>query len=419
MAAGSRDRGLRPRERRKPRADPSAQAAPAPSRDRPPLRAAAGKGTDARPDTALLQRGPGQGRARARARQGRARQASHGGRARGEARHRARTQVASVKFLRHALMDIAPLRRHREFRLLIAGRSASFLGTMVTFVALPYQVYKLTGSSFAVGLLGLAELGPLLVMPFVGGALADAVSRRRMLQLTELGLCGMSALLLVNAELDKPRLWLIFVVAAAIAGIEGLQRPSLDALEPRLVDRDELPAANAISAFVATAGMIGGPALGGILIATVGLPSTFVFDIATFGVSLVALAAMRAVPPPPDAQRPSLRSIAEGFRYARSRPELLGTYGVDIIAMFFGMPNALFPALAVKLGGGPGILGLIYAAPSVGSLLATVTSGWVARVHRHGVAVCVAAAGWGVGIVVLGLAPGLALPPGGPARGRP
>jgi MFS family permease len=115
------------------------------------------------------------------------------------------------------------------------------------------------------------------------------------------------------------------------------------------------------------------------------------------------------VPPAPDAERPSLRAIVEGFRYARSRQELIGTYGVDMVAMFFGMPNALFPALAVKLGGGPGVLGLLYAAPAVGSLLATATSGWISRVNRHGAAVCVAAAGWGVGIVVLGLAPGLAL----------
>jgi MFS family permease len=280
---------------------------------------------------------------------------------------------------------------------------------MVTFVALPYQVYKLSGSSFVVGLLGLAELVPVLVMPFVGGALADAVDRRRMLQLTELALAGMSGLLLVNAELPQPKLWPIFVIAALMAGLDGLQRPSLDALEPRLVERDELPAAAAISSFVVTAGMIGGPALGGILIATIGLPSTFGFDIVTFAASLAALAAMRAVPPPADAARASLKSIAEGVRYARSRPELLGTYGVDMIAMFFGMPEALFPAFALELGGGATLLGFLYAAPAVGSLLATATSGWVKQVHRHGLAVCIAAAGWGVGIVVVGFAPGPAL----------
>jgi MFS family permease len=280
---------------------------------------------------------------------------------------------------------------------------------MVTYVAIPYQVYRLSGSSFVVGLLGLAELVPLLATAFLGGALADAVDRRRMVQVTELALAGASCVLLANALLPTSRLSLLFVVAALMAALDGLQRPSLEALEPRLVARDELPAAGAISSLVVTAGMIGGPALGGGLIATAGLPATYGFDIATFAVSLAALRVMRAVPPPPDAERPTLRSIAEGFRYARGRPELLGTYGIDMVAMFFGMPNALFPAFAAKLGGGAGLLGLLYAAPAAGAMLATATSGWVARVRRHGAAVSVAAVGWGVGIVVLGLAPGVAV----------
>jgi MFS family permease len=310
-------------------------------------------------------------------------------------------------FLRGAVVDIGPLRRRRDFRLLLTGRAVSFLGSMVTYVAIPYQVYRLTGSSLVVGLLGIAELLPLLATAFLGGALADAFDRRRMVQLTEASLAVASGVLVLNAALPSPQLWVLFVIAAVMAALDGLQRPSLEALEPRLVERDELPAASALSSLVMTAGMIGGPALAGGFLAVAGVPATYGFDVATFAVSLVVLRLMRAAPPPPGADRPSLRGIAEGFRYARSRPELIGTYGVDIVAMFFGMPNALFPALAVKLGGGPTTLGLLYAAPSVGSFLATATSGWVGRVRRHGAAVCVAAAGWGVGIVVLGLAPGL------------
>jgi MFS family permease len=279
---------------------------------------------------------------------------------------------------------------------------------MVTYVAIPYQVFHLSGSSLLVGLLGLAELGPLLATAFLGGALADAFDRRRLVQLTELALAVASGVLVLNAALS-PQVWVLFVVAAVMAALDGLQRPSLEALEPRLVDREELPTAAALSSLVLTAGMIGGPALGGGLIAAVGLPATYGLDVATFAVSLGALRLMRAVPPPPDAERPSLRGVAEGFRYARGRPELLGTYGVDMVAMFFGMPNALFPALAAELGGGSALLGLLYAAPAVGSLLATATSGWVTRVNRHGAAVCIAAAGWGVGIVVVGLAPGVVL----------
>jgi MFS family permease len=307
-----------------------------------------------------------------------------------------------------AAMDIGPLRRHRDYRLLFAGQALSFFGSMVTYVALPYQVYQLTGSSLAVGLLSLAELGPLLVTAFIGGALADAVDRRRMLQLAELSLGIAVAVLLVNSLLAEPRVWVLFVMAPVMAALDGFQRPSLDAMIPRLVTREELPAASALDSFRGTIGMIAGPAVGGILIASIGLPATYGLDVVTFAASLVALALMRAVPPPPDAVAPSLRSVVEGVRYAWSRQELLGSYGVDIVAMFFGMPMALFPAIATKFGGAE-VLGLLYAAPSVGALLATLTSGWVARVHRHGLAIIFAAAAWGVAITCFGLAPNLPL----------
>lgn len=312
------------------------------------------------------------------------------------------------RFIRLATIDVGPLRRHRDFRLLFTGQAVSFMGSMVTYVAIPYQVYRLSGSSLVVGLLGIVELVPLLGTAFVGGALADAIDRRRMVQVTELSLAGASGILLANALLPSPQLWLLFVVAALMAGLDGLQRPSLEALAPRLVTREELPAEGALSSLRGTAGMIAGPALGGGLIATVGLPATYAFDVGTFAFSLVMLSFMRGVPPPPDADRPSLRAIADGFRYARSRPELIGTYGVDMIAMFFGMPMALFPALADDFGGA-GALGVLYAAPSIGSFLATATSGWTSHVHRHGAAVCIAATVWGIGITLLGFAPNLPL----------
>ena len=308
--------------------------------------------------------------------------------------------------VRLAAIDVGPLRRHRDFRLLFVGQALSFLGSMVTFVAVPYQTYQLTRSSFMVGLLSVAQLVPLLVTALVGGALADAFDRRRLVQLAELGLSACAAVLLVNALLPEPQLWVLFATGMAMAGLTGLQRPSLEALTPRLVERHELVAAGALASLRSNLGMVAGPALGGALIATVGLPATYGFDLATFVVSLAALALMRAVPPPPEAEPPSIRRIADGLRYARGRPELIGTYGVDMVAMFFGMPMALFPAFADEIGG-PGALGLLYAAPSVGSLLATVTSGWTGRVHRHGLAVLFAAGGWGVAIVAFGFAPNL------------
>jgi len=312
------------------------------------------------------------------------------------------------RLARLVTLDARPLRRHRDFRLLYIGQAVSFFGTMITYVAVPYQVYRLTRSSLAVGLLGLTELIPILLFAFLGGALADAHDRRRMVRLTELALAVMSGLLALNALLARPHLWVLYGVAAAMAGLDALQRPSLDALLPRLVERDELTAASALSSLRTTAGMVAGPALGGVLIATIGLTGAYAVDVATFVVSLAALRLMRAVPPPPDAERPSLRRVVEGLRYARSRPELMGTYVVDIVAMFFGMPTALFPALAPHYGG-PGVLGLLYAAPAAGALLATATSGWANNVHRHGRAVILAAGVWGVAITLFGLAP--ALPP--------
>jgi MFS family permease len=312
----------------------------------------------------------------------------------------------SRRLLSHLLIDIGPLRRHREFRLLWLAQAVTLLGSMVTYVAIPYQTYELTHSSLVVGLLSAVEFVPLLVVPLIGGALADAVDRRRLVLLAELLLAAASVVLLVNALLAGPHLWVLFVVAGLMAAFSGLQRPPLDALLPRLVERDELTAAGAVQSLRWTVGAIAGPALGGVLIAAAGLSVAYAFDIATFAVSLVLLSLMRAVPPPEDAERPSLKGIVAGLRFAASRQELLGTYGVDIIAMFFGMPLALFPALAQHFGGAR-VLGLLYAAPEVGAVLATLTSGWSGRVHRHGVAVCLAAAGWGGGIILLGFAPSL------------
>lgn len=279
---------------------------------------------------------------------------------------------------------------------------------MIRVVAVPFQVYGLTHSSLAVGLLGLVEIVPILFFAFLGGALADAHDRRRMVQLTELGMAGLSAVLVANALLPSPQLWILYAIYACGASLDALQRPSLDALLPRLVEREEITAASALNSLKSTMGTIAGPAVGGLLIAAVGLPITFGVDVATFSISLVALNAMRAVPPPPDAERPSIRRVMEGLRYARSRPELMGTYLVDMVAMFFGMPMALFPAIAARYGGAS-VLGLLYAAPAVGSFLATATSGWTRHVHRHGLAIIFAAGGWGVAIVFFGLSP--ALPP--------
>jgi MFS family permease len=299
-------------------------------------------------------------------------------------------------------IDLTPLRTSRDFRLVFTSGTVTSFGSFITYVTIPFQVAQLTDDPLMVGLLGVCELVPLLVMAFVGGALADFVDRRLLVRGSELALAVLCGALLLNSLAPTPHLWPLFLIAALTATVDGLQRPALEAMLPRLVRPEEIPATMALRSLSSEIAQLGGPALAGVLIASVDLVWVYAFDLLTFAVSVLCLTLVKAVPPPPDADRPSLRSVVTGLRYARSRPELLGTYLVDINAMFFGMPQALYPFLAMNLGG-PKVLGLLYAAPAVGSLLATLASGWTNHVHRHGLWVLIAATLWGVGIVGAGL----------------
>ncbi|MEV6346983.1 MFS transporter [Actinoplanes sp. NPDC051851] len=299
-------------------------------------------------------------------------------------------------------LDLTPLRTSRDFRLVFTGGVVTSFGSFISYVTIPYQVAKLTDDPLMVGLLGVCELAPLLIMAFVGGALADYLDRRLLVRGSELALALVCGLLLINSLSAEPHLWLLYIAAFLTAAIAGLQRPALEAMVPRLVTPEQLPATMALQSLGAQFAQLFGMPLAGILLASVDLAWVYAIDLGTFVVSLICLTLVKAVPPPPAADRPSLSSVVTGLRYAKSRPELLGTYLVDINAMFFGMPSALYPFLAERLGGA-GVLGLLYAAPAVGSLLATLGSGWTARVHRHGLMVLVAAAFWGVGITGVGL----------------
>ncbi len=302
--------------------------------------------------------------------------------------------------------DFAPIRHSREFRLLYAGQGASSLGVMVSYVALPYQAYQLTRSSLMVGLLSCAELVPLLVTGLIGGALADAIERRRLILLTQSAAVCCIGGLLANA-LAWHLLWPLFVLAGLLAGAYGLQRPSVEVLVPRLVPHEDLPAAAALAGLLGTASQVGGPLIGGALLVG-GLPVAYGAAGLTCALAAAPFAAMRPNPPASDAGRPSLHGMAEGLRYAKSRPDLLGTYLIDIGAMFFGAPYAVFPQMAAGLGG-PAVLGLLYAAPGIGSMLVSLTSAWTRHVRRHGRAIALAVAGWGISIGVFAFAPGLPL----------
>jgi MFS family permease len=307
-----------------------------------------------------------------------------------------------VSLLKRLGLDLTPLRTSRDYRLVFVGRTISGFGSFFTYVSIPFQVAALTHDPLAVGVIGVCELVPLLVMAFVGGALADYLDRKLLVRGGEFALTALTGVLLLNAVAGRPHLWLLYVVAALTASVDGVQRPALDAMVPRLVTPAELPATMALQSLGYGVAQLAGPTLAGLIISAFGLAWGYGFDLATFAISLVCLTLVRAVPPPPAADRPSVRSVVTGVRYAASRPELLGTYLVDINAMFFGMPQALYPFLATHLGGAK-VLGLLYAAPAAGAMLATLASGWTARVHRHGLLVLIAAALWGVGIVGVGL----------------
>lgn len=304
-------------------------------------------------------------------------------------------------------LDTTPLRESRDFRLLFTGGTVFYLGGMVSYVAVPYQIYHLTGSNFAVGALGIVELVPLVVFGLYGGALADHADRRLMLVSTGLAQAVLTAGLLVNAFIPTPRVWPIFVIGALLSAAQSLQRPSREALVPRTVAHDRLAAATAISSLGMDASVLVGPMLGGLLLQAVGVGWCFAVDVTGLVAAAGVFALMRRYPPTEESTPPSWAGIVEGIRYAVRRRDLLGTYVVDIVAMLMAMPIVLFPALALHVFHTPALLGLLYSAESIGSVIVTLTSGWVSHVHHHGRAVVIAAMVWGGAIGLVGIAPNI------------
>lgn len=313
-------------------------------------------------------------------------------------------EVRPPSWWRRLAIDTGPLRRYPAFRRLFVGQTISTFGSEISAVAAPFQLYELTHSTLQVGLLSLCELVPLLTLTIVGGAIADAIDRRRLLLWTETLLAIVSAGLALNASLGHPRVWALYVLATLSMCIFSFGVAGMVTVIPRLVEPEELAAANAIESVYSSTTSVGGPALGGVLIAVLGIGGAFWLDAGTFAASLWSLWMLPALPPAHDADRPSVRSIVEGFRFVRSRKVLLGMFLTDSNAMVFGMPRALFPALANKFGGGASIVGGLYAAPYAGALLASLLSGWMTHVRRQGLVVAIAAALWGVAITAFGFA---------------
>ncbi|WP_405712068.1 MULTISPECIES: MFS transporter [unclassified Streptomyces] len=299
------------------------------------------------------------------------------------------------------LPDLTPLRSSADFRLLWFQGVVTYFGSFMAMIALPLQIKELTGSPLAVGVMGAVELVPLVVFGLYGGALADAVDRRKVILATEAGLGLLAVVLLVNAALPGPMLWPLYLVAAGVSALAGLQRPALDSLMARIVPHEQLTAAAALNSLRWQFGAITGPAVAGLVVAYAGHATAYAVTVVTFAVSVVLCLRLTPAPPARDSRKPSLRGIAEGARYAWSRPVLLGTYAVDLAAMFFAFPNTIFPFLADELDA-DWSLGLMYAAGSVGSLVLGLTSGWTSRVRRHGLFVVFGAAVWGLAIAAAG-----------------
>ena len=305
-------------------------------------------------------------------------------------------------------IDISPLRKYRDFRNLWASSLITNFGNMVTYVAVPFQIKELTGSYVAVGVLGLVEILPLIIFGLYGGVLADYVDRKKMVWAMEAANLILVLTLLIKSFMPNPHLLLIYITTGLFAATNGLQRPSADAILPRLVRHEDLPAAAALMSLRWQVGVIVGPTVGGIIISTVSVSAGFIFDLATFLLSLYFLAQVKNVPSLHDAQKPSFQGLLEGISYAFRRKDLLGTYLIDLAAMFFAMPNALFPFWADQVKA-PWSLGLFYAAGTIGSVVVTLTSGWMKNYRFHGRAIIIAAIGWGIAIALSGLTSHLAI----------
>ena len=299
-------------------------------------------------------------------------------------------------------VDTRALRSSRPFRRLVAGQLVSMVGRQITTVAVPYQVYLLTRSPVLVGMVGLAQAVPLISVSLLGGGITDRVDRRRLLLVTQALLGACSAALMLGA-LGRPPVVFVFLVVAAAASVAALDSPTRTAVLPNLVSLDQLPGALSVNMSVFAVSLIAGPAFGGIIIGNLGLSGAYLVDVATFGASLLAVFLLPPQPPKNVRRENVWESMRRGWAFTRRQPAILGGYVMDLSAMIFGLPRAVFPVLAATtLHAGPQGLGLLYAAPGVGAIVGTLLSGAVSRSARIGRFVVVSIVFWGLAIIAFG-----------------
>lgn len=305
------------------------------------------------------------------------------------------------------LPDIEPLRASREFRLLWTGQLISQAGSALRLVALPYQIYVLTGSSLAVGLLGLFSAIPLIALSLWGGVIADRVDRRRLLLATNACLVLVSIALAVSTQLGFASVPVLYALTAIGSAFSALDSPARSALAPSLLERRLIPAAMALGQTQFQVAAVVGPAIAGVLIARYGLAPAYWIDAAAFVVGIVSVFLMRT--PPRDVtvvHASPVRALADGMRFLWSRPLLLATMSVDFFATFFAVSRAVMPYFADRVFAvGPEGLGLLFAAPGAGATVVAFTSGWTGGVRRKGLGVLVSVAIYGLAMGAFGLVP--------------
>lgn len=306
---------------------------------------------------------------------------------------------------RKVLIDIGPLRRSKDFRYLFFGELVSLIGSGLTVVAVPFQLFSLTGSSLQVGLASLAQLVPLIACSFVGGAIADTYDRRRVLLVAEVAMAGCSAALALNSTVgSKPEVWPIYLFSAALAGLSGIESPTRVAAAASVLDRSDLTQMGALFQALFQTSSVVGPFLAGIVISTAGLGAAYWADVASFGAAFAGAWLLRPLPPADQVTAMGWKAVKEGFRFLRGDRALQNVYLIDLVAMVLGMPRALFPAIGTVLfHGGARTVSYLYTAVSAGALVGALATGWVAHVKRQGRAVVIAVLVWGASIAAFGL----------------
>ncbi|MBO0829797.1 MAG: MFS transporter [Streptosporangiales bacterium] len=313
-------------------------------------------------------------------------------------------RVGWRRFVGAVVVDTEPLRVSVPFRRLWFGLTVSQLGQQMTQVAVAIQVYDLTRSSFAVGLVGGVSLVPLVVFGLYGGAIADVVDRRVLGVVTSCALWVLSGVLLAQALLGLGSVALVYVVVGLQAACFAVNNATRSAMIPRLVPPLLLPAANALGQISFNLGFTVGPLIGGAVIAVWHVQSAYGVDVVTFTAALYAMWRLPSIPPEGPARRAGLRTVVEGFAYLGTRRNVLMTFLLDIGAMVLAQPRALFPGLAAHVfGGGSRTVGLLMAAPAIGALGGALFSGWLGRVRRQGLAVVLAVLAWGAAVTGFGL----------------